>query len=60
MDSSRATWGVGAALGVVAMGVSIWGLDLRGEPFFPGIYTVDAFSQILNAACLFSRTPSPQ
>ena len=46
-NSARLTWRVGALLSVAVVGVSIWGLGLRGEPFFPGIYTVDAFSQIL-------------
>lgn len=45
--SARAHWlvGVAAALGSTVAS-ALW-IDKAGEPFFPGIYKVDAFSQLL-------------
>lgn len=45
--SYRQTWSVSVALGALCVGVSAWYLNARGEPFFPGMYAVDALSQTL-------------
>ncbi len=52
-----ATWGRTSTVGfkpraatmlaALALSAAVWGLGQSGEPFFPGIYTVDAFSQLL-------------
>ncbi|MBT3604107.1 MAG: NADH-quinone oxidoreductase subunit N [Candidatus Latescibacteria bacterium] len=36
--------------GVLALAASIYTLPLSGEPFFPGIYKVDFFSQLIKTA----------
>ena len=43
----RMTWGVSIVLAALGAAVTVWYLGARGEPFFPGIYTVDALSQAL-------------
>jgi NADH-quinone oxidoreductase subunit N len=43
----RVTWGISVILAAVGVVTTLWYLDARGEPFFPGIYAVDALSQTL-------------
>ena len=40
-------WGLALLSGVVAIATSVWTWSLAGEPFFPGIYQVDFFSQFV-------------
>lgn len=41
------TWGLALMSGLAAMGAAIWTWGLAGEPFYPGIYQVDFFSQFI-------------
>ena len=43
----RVNWTVSVVMALLGVGVSIAWLRAEGEPFFPGIYRVDAFSQLL-------------
>ncbi len=45
--SGRTTWIISLVMAVLATVVTFVYLGAQGEPFFPGIYRVDAFSQIL-------------
>ncbi len=45
--SSRRCWIVASWAAVAAVAASAWGLGLEGQPFLPGIYRVDVFSQLL-------------
>lgn len=47
--SYRATWSVSLVLGAGIVAVCCASLWQHGEPFFAGIYLVDAFSQLLKA-----------
>ncbi len=44
--SQRTTWLVSTLSALAVVVACLWGLGLDGEPFFPGIYRVDAFSQL--------------
>ena len=44
---SEATWGMALLASFAAVGLSLLTLHERGAPFFPGIYRVDLFSQLL-------------
>ncbi|MHC4975425.1 MAG: NADH-quinone oxidoreductase subunit N [Planctomycetota bacterium] len=44
---SRVAWAASLVLGVLSVVVTASYLGARGEPFFPGIYSVDALSQTL-------------
>ena len=48
--SYRSTWLLGLAAGALALAASLWTLEMAGEPFAPGIYRVDFFSQFVKAA----------
>ena len=41
-------WGVAVFAGIAATAASLYTWPLSGEPFFPGIYRVDFFSQFIN------------
>jgi len=43
----RNVWAATTFMAVAAVVVSILCIDFQGEPFFPGIYKVDLFSQLL-------------
>jgi len=43
-------WGIAVIAGIVAVGASLYTWPLSGEPFFPGIYRVDFFSQLVKTA----------
>ncbi len=43
----RISWIASMLLAAIGVAVTAWSLGARGEPFFPGIYTVDALSQTL-------------
>ncbi|MHC5004789.1 MAG: NADH-quinone oxidoreductase subunit N [Planctomycetota bacterium] len=43
----RASWMAGVVMAGLGVAASIAWLGAEGEPFFPGIYRVDAFSQLL-------------
>lgn len=43
----RVAWTVSVVIGAIGVAATAWLLGARGEPFFPGIYTVDALSQSL-------------
>ena len=43
----RTTWAVALIAGVAAVAACLWTWTLEGEPFFPGIYRVDFFSQLV-------------
>jgi NADH-quinone oxidoreductase subunit N len=45
--ASRACWVTASLASLVAVAASAWGLGLEGEPFAPGVYRVDVFSQLL-------------
>jgi len=45
--SYRTAWGMALMGGVAAVAACLWTLHLEGEPFFPGIYRVDFFSQLI-------------
>jgi len=45
--SYRPIWTLTTLFALVAVVVSVWSLGLTGEPFFPGYYRVDLFSQLL-------------
>lgn len=45
--SHRVNWAVAVVMAVAGVGMSVWYLNARGEPFFEGIYKVDGFSQFL-------------
>jgi len=63
--SYRTTWGLALFAALVITATCIWSLPLEGEPFAPGIYRVDFFSQLLKAVLalgfllvvILSRTP---
>ncbi|MFP6643645.1 MAG: NADH-quinone oxidoreductase subunit N [Candidatus Latescibacterota bacterium] len=42
-------WGLALLSGVAAVVASVWTWPLAGEPFFPGVYRVDFFSQFVKA-----------
>ena len=42
--------GIAMVFGIVMVAACLWTLPLQGEPFFPGIYAVDFFSQLLKTA----------
>jgi NADH-quinone oxidoreductase subunit N len=42
-------WITSMLCGVAATFASVWTWDLKGEPFFPGVYHVDFFSQFIKA-----------
>ena len=46
-NDERASWRVSVVVALLTLLAAIWALPQRGEPFFPGIYRVDAFSQVL-------------
>jgi NADH-quinone oxidoreductase subunit N len=46
-SSYRASWMASVVMAGLGVAMSIAWLDADGEPFFPGIYRVDAFSQLL-------------
>ena len=43
----RTAWAASLAMALATLVVTFAHLGARGEPFFPGIYRVDAFSQVL-------------
>ena len=43
----RVTWVLALAAGILAFAGAVWTWPLSGEPFFPGIYRVDFFSQFV-------------
>ncbi|MHC4909736.1 MAG: NADH-quinone oxidoreductase subunit N [Planctomycetota bacterium] len=43
----RLTWRISVVMAIAGLAASIAWLGKSGEPFFPGIYNVDAFSQVL-------------
>ena len=43
----RTAWIAALVGGVGAVAACLWTLHLEGEPFFPGIYRVDFFSQLV-------------
>ena len=45
--SDKTAWKVSVVMGLVVLGLTGAWLDAVGEPFFPGIYRVDLFSQLL-------------
>ena len=48
--SYRVTRRIALALGIAMVAACVWTLFLEGEPFFPGIYAVDFFSQLIKTA----------
>ena len=48
--SYRVTRRIAMALGIAMVAACVWTLPLEGEPFFPGIYAVDFFSQLIKTA----------
>ncbi len=44
------TRGIAIASGIAMIAACLWTLSLEGEPFFPGIYAVDFFSQLIKTA----------
>ena len=46
----KASWRAGLVVSLALVGASFHALGMEGEPFFPGIYKVDAFSQLLKLA----------
>ena len=48
--SYRTTRGIAIAAGIAMIAACLWTLPLEGEPFFPGIYAVDFFSQLIKTA----------
>jgi len=48
--SYRTTRGIAIASGIAMIAACLWTLPLEGEPFFPGIYAVDFFSQLIKTA----------
>ena len=46
-NNGRATWWTSLVGAVAVVVTSAMGLSSQGEPFFPGIYQVDAFSQLM-------------
>lgn len=44
--SARTAWALSTLASIVCVGVCAYSLNFVGEPLFPGIYRVDAFSQI--------------
>ncbi|MBD90827.1 MAG: NADH-quinone oxidoreductase subunit N [Deltaproteobacteria bacterium] len=49
-NNGRATWWTSLVGAVAVVVTSAMGLSSQGEPFFPGIYQVDAFSQLMKIA----------
>ena len=47
--SYRLTWKLALVGGALALGAGLWTLNMAGEPFAPGIYRVDFFSQFIKA-----------
>ena len=45
--SYRLTWKLALVGGALALGAGLWTLNMTGEPFAPGIYRVDFFSQFI-------------
>ncbi len=43
----RTVWAVTTLFAVAAVALSVWSVGMTGEPFFPGYYRVDLFSQLL-------------
>jgi len=43
-------WGMAVFAGIAATAASLYTWPLAGEPFFPGIYRVDFFSQLIKTA----------
>lgn len=41
------TWGLALLSGLAAMAATVWTWTMAGEPFYPGIYQVDFFSQFI-------------
>lgn len=54
--SARATWATSVVLATAALGASAAMLGAEGEPFFPGIYRVDLFSQVLKIGITLGLT----
>lgn len=46
----RTVYSLSIVSGLVVLGASIYTLPLQGEPFFPNIYKVDFFSQLIKSA----------
>lgn len=46
-NDERASWRTAVVVALLTLGAAAFSLPQRGEPFFPGIYRVDAFSQVL-------------
>ncbi len=61
----RTAWAMALVAGIAAVAACLWTLHLEGEPFFPGIYRVDFFSQLVKTflalgyllAVVISREP---
>lgn len=51
--SERAAWVWALAWGTGSLGAAAAGLGADGEPFFPGIYRVDLFSQLVKTGLAF-------
>ncbi len=48
--SYRTARGIAMVSGIAMIAACLWTLFLEGEPFFPGIYAVDFFSQLIKTA----------
>lgn len=46
-NSAQATWRTAVVVSLATVAAALVALGEHGEPFFPGIYRVDAFSQVL-------------
>ncbi len=51
--SHRTVYGLGIFTGLLLLATSAYTLSLNGEPFFPHIYKVDFFSQLIKVALAF-------
>lgn len=51
--SHRTVYGLAIFTGLLLLATSIYTLSLNGEPFFPNIYKVDFFSQLIKVALAF-------
>lgn len=50
--SPRTVWGASLVMALAATATTVAYLGAVGEPFFPGVYRVDAFSQLLKVGVL--------
>lgn len=48
--SHRTVYGLSILTGLILLATSIYTLPLNGEPFFPNIYKIDFFSQLIKVA----------